>query len=114
MFKEIKLKYSNISLKREVTFFLIPYKCPNNKQKQHKMKFVKFSVFALALGFFAVSCNNETATTETTTTNDSAATVVAPPVEATPVTTADTTATSTTTTTAAGDTTTKTTTEVKH
>jgi hypothetical protein len=51
----------------------------NNNKKQNNMKFVKFSVFALALGFFAVSCNNETPA-ETATTEDTT-TVVAPPVE---------------------------------
>jgi hypothetical protein len=53
------------------------------------MKFVKLSVFALSLGFFAVSCNNETPA-ETPAT-DTTATVEAPAVEATPATPADTT-----------------------
>lgn len=61
------------------------------------MKFVKFSVFALALGFFAVSCNNETPA-ETATTEDTT-TVVAPPVAETPVTPVDTTTVVTTDTT---------------
>ena len=47
------------------------------------MKIVKFGAIALALGLFAASCNNETATTETTTTDS---TVTAPaPMETAPV-----------------------------
>lgn len=44
------------------------------------MKFVKFSVLALALGFFAVSCNNDSTTTESTTTDTTATMAPAAPV----------------------------------
>ena len=46
------------------------------------MKIVKFGAIALALGLFAASCNNETATTETTTTDTAVTTA---PMEAAPV-----------------------------